>query len=208
MTDIPPSCLPTCRSELMIQSRDTRQPTEYSKKGFAGYATRFWHPACVDTSFSVAVPDSWFGRFGFATGWNYLMMWLFLCPNMVCPFPAQSIHHDRVAPSRSMLHELSFTGGQTKSHRMHGWPPSSYSVRQFVLLYLSLFSNRSLIVVSVNCLGIRVFGELEFWFASIKVTTLIGLIIFGITVGQLVSFKTDTFFLSYPSSRSRRQPIW
>ena len=77
---------------------------------------------------SVA-PDSPFGRFGFATGWNYLMMWLFLCPNMVCPFPSQSVHHDRVAPSRSMLHDLSFLGGQTESHRMHGWPLSSFSVR-------------------------------------------------------------------------------
>ena len=64
----------------------------------------------------------------------------------------------------------------------------------FVLLYLILFSRCLLIVVSINCLGIRVFGELEFWFASTKVTTLIGLIIFGITVGQLVSFKTDIFF--------------
>lgn len=66
---------------------------------------------------------------------------------------------------------------------------------QFVLLYLSLFSRRPFTVVGINCLGVRVFGELEFWFASIKVTTLIGLIIFGITVGQLVSFKTDTFFV-------------
>lgn len=65
----------------------------------------------------------------------------------------------------------------------------------YVLLYLSLFSRLPLTVVSVNCLGIRVFGELEFWFASIKVTTLIGLILFGIIVGQLVSFKTDIFFL-------------
>ncbi len=63
----------------------------------------------------------------------------------------------------------------------------------FALLYPRLFSRRPLTVVSINCLGIRVFGELEFWFASIKVTTLIGLIIFGITVGQLVLFKTDTF---------------
>ena len=66
---------------------------------------------------------------------------------------------------------------------------------KFVLLYLSLFSRRPLTVVGINCLGVRVFGELEFWFASIKVTTLIGLIIFGITVGQLVSFKTVTFFV-------------
>jgi amino acid permease len=60
----------------------------------------------------------------------------------------------------------------------------------FVLVYLGLFSRRPLTVVSVNCLGIRVFGELEYWFASIKVVTLIGLIIFGIVVGQLMSFMS------------------
>ena len=64
----------------------------------------------------------------------------------------------------------------------------------FVSLYLGLFSRRSLPVVSVNCLGVRVFGELEFWFSSIKVITLIGLIIFGIIIGQLISPKNDTFF--------------
>lgn len=68
---------------------------------------------------------------------------------------------------------------------------------EFVLSYLDLFSQCALIVVSINCLGIRVFGELEFWFASIKVITLIGLIIFGIVVGQLVSFMSDTQFVLF-----------
>ena len=69
---------------------------------------------------------------------------------------------------------------------------------KFVILYLSIFSRLPFTVVGINCLGVRVFGELEFWFASIKVTTLIGLIIFGITVGQLLSFKTDTICLIIP----------
>ncbi|KAJ3485696.1 hypothetical protein NLI96_g4786 [Meripilus lineatus] len=34
----------------------------------------------------------------------------------------------------------------------------------------------------VNLLGVRVFGELEFWFSSIKVITLIGLLIMGIVI--------------------------
>ena len=63
------------------------------------------------------------------------------------------------------------------------------------LVYLGLSSCRALTVVSVNCLGIRVFGELEFWFSSIKVITLIGLIIFGIIVGQSVSSKSHPFFV-------------
>lgn len=68
----------------------------------------------------------------------------------------------------------------------------------FASLYLGLFSRRSLTVVSVNCLGIRVFGELEFWFSSIKVITLTGLIIFGIIVGQLVSSNSGTLCLILP----------
>ncbi|KAI0781042.1 dicarbixylic amino acid permease [Trametes elegans] len=37
-------------------------------------------------------------------------------------------------------------------------------------------------VFCVNMLGIRVFGELEFWFSSIKVVTLIGLLLMGIII--------------------------
>ncbi|KAI0695928.1 dicarbixylic amino acid permease [Cytidiella melzeri] len=37
-------------------------------------------------------------------------------------------------------------------------------------------------VFVVNLLGVRVFGELEFWFSSIKVITLIGLILMGIII--------------------------
>lgn len=37
-------------------------------------------------------------------------------------------------------------------------------------------------VFLVNLLGVRVFGELEFWFSSIKVITLVGLILMGIII--------------------------
>lgn len=37
-------------------------------------------------------------------------------------------------------------------------------------------------VFCVNLLGVRVFGELEFWFSSIKIITLIGLILMGIII--------------------------
>ena len=69
-----------------------------------------------------------------------------------------------------------------------------FSVSSLCYIPSFFFSHRPFTVVSVNCLGIRVFGELEFWFSSIKVITLTGLIIFGIIVGQLVSFMSDTSF--------------
>jgi yeast amino acid transporter len=34
----------------------------------------------------------------------------------------------------------------------------------------------------VNLLGVRVFGELEFWFSSLKVITLIGLLFMSIII--------------------------
>ncbi|KAF7294979.1 AA-permease domain-containing protein [Mycena indigotica] len=37
-------------------------------------------------------------------------------------------------------------------------------------------------IAVINLLGVRVFGELEFWFSSIKVVTLIGLLIMGIVI--------------------------
>ncbi|KAI0316684.1 dicarbixylic amino acid permease [Amylostereum chailletii] len=37
-------------------------------------------------------------------------------------------------------------------------------------------------VFSINLLGVRVFGELEFWFSSLKVITLIGLLLMGFII--------------------------
>ena len=36
------------------------------------------------------------------------------------------------------------------------------------------------VAVAINCGGTRVYGEMEFWFAIIKVLTIVGLIILGI----------------------------
>lgn len=38
------------------------------------------------------------------------------------------------------------------------------------------------VVLSINFLGTRAFGECEFWFASIKVLTIVGLIILGVVI--------------------------
>jgi amino acid transporter len=38
------------------------------------------------------------------------------------------------------------------------------------------------IVFIINLLGVRVFGELEFWFSSLKVLALIGLLLMGIII--------------------------
>jgi amino acid permease len=39
-----------------------------------------------------------------------------------------------------------------------------------------------IVVIVINFLGTRAFGECEFWFASIKVITIIGLIILGLVI--------------------------
>lgn len=39
-----------------------------------------------------------------------------------------------------------------------------------------------MVVIAINFLGTRAFGECEFWFASIKVLTIIGLIILGLVI--------------------------
>lgn len=40
----------------------------------------------------------------------------------------------------------------------------------------------TVVVVAINFLGTRAFGECEFWFASIKVLTIIGLILVGLVI--------------------------
>ncbi|EEB96515.1 hypothetical protein MPER_04339 [Moniliophthora perniciosa FA553] len=49
----------------------------------------------------------------------------------------------------------------------------------------------------VNLLGVRVFGELEFWFSSIKVVALIGLILMGIIVDLGGNPKHDRIGFRY-----------
>lgn len=49
----------------------------------------------------------------------------------------------------------------------------------------------------VNFLGVRVFGELEFWFSSIKVIALIGLLLFGIIIDLGGNPKRDRIGFRY-----------
>lgn len=53
------------------------------------------------------------------------------------------------------------------------------------------------LVLTINFLGIRVFGELEFWFSSIKVVTLIGLILMGIIIDLGGNPKHDRIGFRY-----------
>ncbi|KAF8344211.1 dicarboxylic amino acid permease [Cantharellus anzutake] len=52
-------------------------------------------------------------------------------------------------------------------------------LRVHIAVWMVIFIS---LVFLVNMLGVRVFGELEFWLSSIKVITLTGLILFGIIV--------------------------
>ncbi|EJD46155.1 dicarboxylic amino acid permease [Auricularia subglabra TFB-10046 SS5] len=49
----------------------------------------------------------------------------------------------------------------------------------------------------INLLGVRVFGELEFWFSSLKVITLIGLLIMGIVIDLGGNPKHDRIGFRY-----------
>ena len=53
------------------------------------------------------------------------------------------------------------------------------------------------VVFSINLLGVRVFGELEFWFSSIKVITLVGLLLMGIIIDLGGNPKHDRLGFRY-----------
>ncbi|EIM89892.1 dicarbixylic amino acid permease [Stereum hirsutum FP-91666 SS1] len=95
------------------------------KSGFSGYATRFVDPA-----------------FGFAIGWNYLIVrrYLIVTPNNINAAGIVIQYWTRKVP-------------------LEVW-----------------------MVAGVNLLGVRVFGEIEFWFSSIKVVSLIGLLLMGLII--------------------------
>ncbi|KAJ6496630.1 amino acid permease-domain-containing protein [Mycena vitilis] len=52
-------------------------------------------------------------------------------------------------------------------------------------------------IVLVNLLGVRVFGEMEFWFSSIKVVSLIGLLLMGIIIDLGGNPKHDRIGFRY-----------
>ncbi|KAG6820604.1 hypothetical protein H0H93_014520 [Arthromyces matolae] len=54
-----------------------------------------------------------------------------------------------------------------------------------------------LFIFSINLLGVRVFGELEFWFSSIKVIVLIGLLLLGIIIDLGGNPKHDRIGFRY-----------
>lgn len=54
-------------------------------------------------------------------------------------------------------------------------PPERISNAVWIIIFL-------VIVVAINFCGAKVYGEAEFWFASIKILTILGLIILGIII--------------------------
>ncbi|PCH38247.1 hypothetical protein WOLCODRAFT_96784 [Wolfiporia cocos MD-104 SS10] len=61
--------------------------------------------------------------------------------------------------------------------------PNNINAAGVVIQYWTTKVNLAVwMIFFINLLGVRVFGELEFWFSSIKVVTLIGLILMGIVI--------------------------
>jgi amino acid permease len=60
-----------------------------------------------------------------------------------------------------------------------------------------LQNTRAFPVTAVNLAGVRFLGEVEFWFSSIKVISLIGLILFGILVDAGVNPGHQTIGFRY-----------
>ena len=66
------------------------------------------------------------------------------------------------------------------------------AVRSLSLCTAVVVSHRStltFLVTGVNFAGVRFLGEVEFWFSSVKIIALIGLILFGIFVDAGVNPK-------------------
>lgn len=54
-------------------------------------------------------------------------------------------------------------------------PPEQVNPGVFITVFL-------IAIVTINYLGIRFFGEIEFWLSSIKVLTILGLLLLGIII--------------------------
>jgi yeast amino acid transporter len=70
-------------------------------------------------------------------------------------------------------------------------------VSNYTDLDCNLSCHHFIIVSLVNLLGVQVFGELEFWFSSVKVIALIGLILMGIIIDLGGNPKHDRIGFRY-----------
>jgi hypothetical protein len=146
---------------LSLGEMGTYLPT---KKGFSGYATRFVDPAM-----------------GFALGWIYLIKYLIVTPNNIGT--SCSSHRSNVRPP-----SLTFLFSPSSSRRFHRRPvldqggsrrwlahslarhhhsPQHRCVSRFFLFSSEAFTYSS--SSSLYSVGVRVFGEIEFWMSFIKV---------------------------------------
>ncbi|KAH9946204.1 dicarbixylic amino acid permease [Epithele typhae] len=105
--------------------------------------------------------------FGFALGWNYVLKYLIVTPNNI---------------------NAAGVVIQYWTQKVH--------IAIWMLVYLPELIGFSQ-VFFVNLLGVRVFGELEFWFSSIKVVTLIGLLLMGIIIDLGGNPKHDRLGFRY-----------
>ncbi|KAL0580237.1 amino acid transporter [Marasmius crinis-equi] len=109
---------------------------------------------------------------GFALGWNYLMKYLIVTPNNI--------------NAAGVVVQY-----WTQSVHIAVW---MVSMNPFAIFFWKL---KRAPVFLVNLLGVRVFGELEFWFSSIKVIALIGLILMGIIIDLGGNPKHDRIGFRY-----------
>ncbi|KAI0664911.1 dicarbixylic amino acid permease [Cubamyces menziesii] len=107
--------------------------------------------------------------FGFALGWNYVLKYLIVTPNNV---NAAGV----VIQYWTQKVHIAVWMGTPVGHLADAHLPA---------------------VFCINLLGVRVFGELEFWFSSIKVISLIGLLLMGIIIDLGGNPKHDRLGFRY-----------
>ncbi|KAL8276934.1 hypothetical protein RQP46_010662 [Phenoliferia psychrophenolica] len=123
------------------------------KRGFAGYLSRFADPAL-----------------GTALGYNYLFKYLIGTPNNLTAaslgnVPLPSFRGNEPVADVGLLAQV-----------VQFWiEPSRFPIAAWISIFI-------VVIVAINCCGVRVFGEVEFWMSLFKIITLTGLIIFGIVI--------------------------
>ncbi|KNZ74228.1 Dicarboxylic amino acid permease [Termitomyces sp. J132] len=96
---------------------------------------------------------------GFALGWNYLIKYLIVTPNNI----------------------------NAAGVVVQYWTQKVHIAIWMVIFILFRSLLMIKLVFTVNLLGVRVFGELEFWFSSIKVIALLGMLLMGIIIDLVVT---------------------
>lgn len=106
-------------------------------------------------------------------GINYVLLTGFTVPTEITAIGLMIGFWDTNSSHVCLTHVAPLLLARRRTHFRPYLLTCHYQLPAYIAVFL-------LVCIATNFLGVKYYGEIEFWFACMKVTLLVGLIIFGI----------------------------